>query len=90
MTEEMKKDEYIQGLVKQAVARYDLIFYCGPVKRPWGLDPNRIHSEAESLEIDAKIPALLSEFAPGRTPVVLLGDSRTRYMEVVLKVLELS
>lgn len=45
--------------------RGDLVMYCAPVPHPHALDPNRIHSEAQALEIDKKIPGMLSRFAPG-------------------------
>jgi hypothetical protein len=78
----------VRPLVEEAVLRYSLLFYCGPVKPPLSLDPNRIHDEQASMEIDKKIPVLLEEFSI--SPKYLLGDSRSRYHEVVRDILEAS
>lgn len=51
--------------------RGDLVMYCAPVPHPSALDPNRVHNEAQAFEIDKKIPAMLSRFAPGVKVVAL-------------------
>src|SRR5712672_2551134 len=49
----------------------DLVFYCAPVPRPTAFDPNRVHSEEQAIAIDALIPKVLKEFAPGVKVVYL-------------------
>jgi hypothetical protein len=78
----------VTPLVRDVLTRYDLLFYCGPVKPPLSLDPNRIHDEKASLEIDRMIPVLLKDF--GLNPKYLTGDSRQRHHEVTRDILEAS
>lgn len=78
----------VQWLIEAALERYDLLFYCAPVKMLPTLDPNRIHSEEQSLELDKKIPALLKRFAPDLKPIFLLGDAKERHHVVTKSILE--
>ena len=72
--------------VAEFLPRYDLLFYCSPVKPPSAQDPNRVHSYEQSLKIDREIPKLLSEF--NLKPVGLFGDPKERHHVVLRHILE--
>jgi hypothetical protein len=88
MTPETRASEDVQEIIQRALARYDLIFYCSPVKPPLSLDPNRIHDEQQSLALDQMIPEILRQFAPHLETIMLWGDSNSRYHVVTRTVLE--
>jgi nicotinamide riboside kinase len=90
MSEEFRKSEDVQSLAKAAAARYDLLFICHPVKRPDGIDPNRIHDETLSLQIHDRIDAILYEVvAEGRVGYQsLVGPSKIRLQEALSTTLE--
>lgn len=70
------------------IPRYDLLFYCPPVKMPRSLDSNRIHSEEQALALDRSIPEILRQFAPELKPILLFGDSKERHHVVTRTILE--
>lgn len=70
----------------ESIARYDLLFYCSPVKPPLGQDPNRIHTYEQALKIDREIPKLLSEF--NLKPIGLFGEPKDRHHVVLRHILE--
>jgi predicted ATPase len=74
-------DEVVEFLL-----RYDLLFYCAPVKPPSSQDPNRVHTYEQSLKIDREIPKLLSEF--NLKPVGLFGEPKDRHHVVLRHILE--
>lgn len=85
MTPEFRTRPEVVELANQVSKHYDLTFYCPPIKNTnlISLDPNRIHTEEQSLEVDRNIPRILEEFAPAVKLTNLHGDSQTRYKTVV-------
>lgn len=88
LSPEGRKQSGVVRLTESAVKRYDLLFYCAPVKRPRNLDPNRIHTEEQSLAVDRMIPEILREFAPDLIPIQLFGNPQMRHAEVTKALLE--
>lgn len=88
MSPKARQWHQVKHMVEQALARYDILFYCAPVRMTRGYDANRIHDEQQSLELDKQIPEILREFAPELKPVVLLGDTKERHYEVTKGILE--
>jgi hypothetical protein len=78
--------EYIERLVEEH-NKYDrLIFVCPAVKPSVGYDPNRVHSEAQSKIVEAKIPEMLATYVPNITPIQLSGTPFARFSTVVTEV----
>jgi len=48
----------IQQFGRQVAKRYDVLFVCAPVARPFGIDPNRVHDEEASRIIHEKVASL--------------------------------
>lgn len=88
LSPEGRKQPGVVRLTEAAVKRYDLLFYCAPVKRPRNLDPNRIHNEEQSLAVDRLIPEVLREFAPDLIPIQLFGNPQMRHGEVTKALLK--
>ena len=67
----------------------DLVFYAKPVTRDGGLDPNRIHSESESLKIDELIPVVINQYFPEvwKKVIVLDGTPKNRLGKVTEAIL---
>lgn len=59
MTPEFRKEPKVQVLVERSMALKSLTFHMYPIYRPYLEDPNRIHGEQQSREIDSRIPGLL-------------------------------
>lgn len=82
---EYKNNPELDRMMLSHLSKYDLLFYSHPVVRSDVNDPNRVHSQEQSLEIDKKIPFLLKMY--GVNPVELKGDSKTRHNEVTREIL---
>lgn len=59
MTPEFRKEPKVQALLKRALDLKSVTFHMYPIYRPYLEDPNRIHGEQQSREIDSRIPGLL-------------------------------
>lgn len=66
--------------------KYDLLFYCAPVKGFSSRDPNRVHDQQQAREVDLKIGQLLKQYDVN--PIYLLGDSKERHRLVTTAILE--
>lgn len=89
MTEEAKNHHLktvLQHYVERAKVHPRIIFVCPTVKAPAGTDPNRVHSEEESRIIEAKIPDILTTYAPDSHIVNLEGSTFGRFSRVVSEV----
>ena len=64
MTPERLRNGSTRSLIQRVIARDCLYFYVKPVPFNGKLDPNRLHSQVQSLELDTKIDSLLQQEAP--------------------------
>lgn len=76
----------IENMVYESSRQNRIIFVCPTVKAPVGSDPNRVHSEEQSLAIEKKIPDMLAKFAPNIPTVYLTGSVHYRYNTVISEV----
>ena len=81
----MSDDLLLNSNVRSMLAksRYDLLFYCPPVKTYlMGVDPNRVHSEEQSNLLDSRIVRLVEQKdIPELIP--LAGNSDSRRLQVL-------
>ncbi|WNM70307.1 hypothetical protein [Myxococcus phage Mx1] len=87
MTEGCRTDPEVNSLMRAAAARYDLLFWCGPVARPEGDDPNRVHGEAECVAIHDQIETVIQPML-GKPMFVLAGSPRHRFTDAMHAVLD--
>ena len=59
MTPDFRKSDQVQDLVRRSMSLRSISFHMYPIYRPYLEDPNRIHDEQQSREIDSQIPGLL-------------------------------
>lgn len=78
MTPSMQEREDLRKFMEEAISKYDIVFICGPVSRPKGEDPNRVHSEAASIHIHNQIEALLTPYLKNTETHWLTGPSHLR------------
>ena len=83
MSHPARKANY--DMLASQAARYDVLFYAKPVKRPDVVDANRVHDEEFSLEIDRQIPDFLGKY--GIEAVELSGIPDARRKTALKKVL---
>jgi hypothetical protein len=75
MSEECLAHPDTQDMIKATANHYDILFYCTPIPAlSTGFDPNRVHSQAQGLEIDARIPKIMERFAPEQVITPLFGN----------------
>lgn len=89
MTEEQRRHPGVQQLALKAIQDATLVFYAPPVPRPSHLDPNRVHSEQESIRVDASIPFIISTLDQKfwETVVKLEGEPQARLGQVTSAIL---
>lgn len=63
-----------------------LTFYARPVEWVGGLDPNRVHSQEQSLAINDSIPKIIFPLLK-EEPVILIGDADMRWRFATSEVL---
>jgi nicotinamide riboside kinase len=73
-------------LSNEVLKRYDLLFYCPPTSGFGVPDPNRIHDHEQGLAIDKMLTDSFEEF--GISPLMLTGNTQTRYQQALGKLLE--
>lgn len=79
MSEGQRASQQVEDFVKTMILPYtDLVFYASPIHQREALDPNRIHSYEQSLDIDARIQGILGRYAPDAMVVSLYGDAEMR------------
>lgn len=85
MSPEFRLTEEVQSLARAAAARYDILFICHPVKRPDGVDPNRIHDEQFSLKIHESMDTVINPLIWDLPSPIkhLVGPSRTRLQDAM-------
>jgi hypothetical protein len=87
MTPDCRKDAMVEGQLEIAIENVDLIFYCPPTPLAFeSFDPNRVHTVVQGREVDASIPSILEEFAPGIDVVSLHGTPYMRLEQAVTEV----
>lgn len=79
MSEEFRKSQEVQDLLQKSVKITNLSFYAHPIPYVNVIDPNRLHSQAESLKIDSQIFELLKQF-PELKVQELEGSTSTRLL----------
>lgn len=75
-----RQNPVVQSIVKMSMKAYDVVFVCEPVQALDGLDPNRIHSWEESLQLNGVLESLLLKGPLHGVPgVTLRGDPGLRF-----------
>lgn len=72
MSENKLQTTYVQNSINSFLSRKTIYFYAQPVKWIGGSDPNRVHSQEQSLQIDQKI----------RSMVLTLPELKEKYIEL--------
>lgn len=84
MTPAERKSFSVQRMLQAYLKHIDLAFYAPPIGVSSArIDPNRVHTLSQSLQIDAIIPAVLAKNAPALQVIPVFGDAETRYSQVV-------
>lgn len=85
MSEARRSKEAKKDYIEEMIEKTDVIFYCAPILGFSSFDPNRVHDEKFSLEIDSQIPTVMTQYAPQvwNKVVHLTGDANTRLHQVV-------
>lgn len=78
MSPNVQQFKQVQDLIKEIDKQNNVYFYCEPVKWIGGMDPNRVHTEKESLEIDKSIVNIIVPLLK-QHPTCLNGDIDTRW-----------
>lgn len=84
-------DQKTLDLATRAVNLTDLTFYCYPIEFGATVDPNRIHSENESSQIDQKIPELIAKLFPdfwSKKVIHLGGHASVRFSTALYATLD--
>jgi predicted ATPase len=64
-----------EDLLKKATSNMEVVLHCNPVSDIDVIDPNRLHTHEQNLQIHARIPELLAKYAPHVEPI-LLNEAR--------------
>ncbi len=85
MSKEALQDTIVQGMLKQALEQYDAIYYATPLDHFPSFDPNRIHDEGFSRDLDGRIPLFVKEYLPSdfRFSARLAGEPIARMNTMV-------
>lgn len=83
MPEEVRESESVKAAVRWANLNYSVVFLCQTLPTTNTLDPNRVHSLAESQKLEAEFPAILAKYAPEIKPIYLFGNSKYRTQEAL-------
>ncbi len=77
-------------MIKETLTFSDLVFYTAPTYSTSAFDPHRLHSEAESKEVDNRIPEILQTYAPSVYKNIknLIGDVDFRSMKVIEEIMK--
>jgi nicotinamide riboside kinase len=78
MSPEFRQTPEVHALMQAAAAQYDYLFVCGPVPRPICLDPNRVHDEAQSLELHNSLPEITKAYVEQSKIQTLVGPAHVR------------
>jgi tRNA uridine 5-carbamoylmethylation protein Kti12 len=83
-------DQELEQQAKESIKRYDVAFWCHPVEPPKSLvDPNRIHTFDQSVELDLKLEKVLFQYAPNLKVVHLAGVTNRRVAHAINSLLEM-
>lgn len=85
MSEARRNDEATKDYIEETIEKSDIVFYCAPILGFSSFDPNRVHDEKFSLEVDSQIPTVMTQYAPQVWNKVyhLTGDANARMHQVV-------
>lgn len=64
MSPEFRQDKRVKALVSKTLETVGTVFYCEPAENFSIMDPNRLHSLAQSSAIDSQIMHVLKECCP--------------------------
>lgn len=81
MSRDFRGTPAVKALAQKSLSYTRTSFYAQPIYRPYRQDPNRIHDELQSREIDKLIPELLQEF-PGLNVASIDGTVSERLLIV--------
>lgn len=89
MSPEARDSQEVQELIREFEVDPGLTFYSPPVPRNYSVDPNRVHTEAQSLTIDHSIPSVMFKYAPKAwgNKFPLFGESQDRYVYAINEIL---
>lgn len=92
MSPGFRSTKEVVDLMDAALGNYDLLFVCGPVPRPSGTDPNRVHDADASALINDQIYSLLVPMVSSHhaRPLTkgLSGDAKLRLSNAFSATLE--
>jgi hypothetical protein len=78
MSDPFRMSAEVDGFIRDSVTKYDLLFYCHLVPRFSCYDPNRVHTEAQSIALDEKLQKFIQEYCTGKEVIPLAGPTTTR------------
>ncbi len=79
MSDKLSKDFLTVQRVTSAISQYDLMFVCGLLPRTQVQDPNRVHSEAQSIVLVEKLTQILIDYKLEDRVIFLDGSSEHRF-----------
>lgn len=84
LSTEARTKDFVQRAALEAAKKYDVVFYCPPVRSIAGFDPNRIHTLEESKVLDQKIREMLDRLKGKiKAPILaLIGTPTARSITV--------
>lgn len=89
MSEDYKKRDNVEKIMKTGIDKYDILFLCGLVPRLiTSVDPNRLHTEDESRILHDKLEPLIEKFAPNKKIIHLEGPPHVRLATAISEVLD--
>lgn len=88
MSDDFRTTPQVTELIEKSIKQYDLLFLCHLVPRLNLHDPNRIHSEEESVALHDKLELLVKQYCPNTPVVQLMGNPRSRLLQAVATTLD--
>lgn len=75
MSDDFYRSSVVKNRMEAALANYDLLFVCAPVRLSNSLDSNRVHDKAQILVIQSKIDKLLQDYRIYPPKTMVLGGT---------------
>lgn len=90
MSSDFREDSKTKLLISKTLASTEYVFYCEPILESSVMDPNRLHTQEQSLVIDKSIFSVLKTYAPDLIPniKILKGSPEERASKVVNFILD--
>lgn len=84
MSESILNGDEVQGLIKEALEHYDVVYYASPLESFPTFDPNRVHDKDFAQAMDLKIPGVCKAYLPSlKISKALTGTPDQRMMTLV-------